>query len=356
MRLKEIRKQIKRLDYELVKLLNQRLELILRATRFGDKTVNEEEENEYRENLEQIPEGIADQQFISGLFNNIMEQCQRVRLMKQKLAAFQGEHGANSEVAVRAFDSKMVPVPCVKFVDVFDGVKQGYFDYGMVPVENSLEGGVVEVNDLLAKYDLYIVGETRLHIKHTLMTLADTDPRGIKVVYSHPQALAQCRQYISHHDFEVRPFYNTAGAAREISIARPKASAAIANKLCARIYDLKIVAENIQDENSNFTRFVMLAKKQQNQPGDKCSIVFSTQHECGALNKVLTIFARARVNLTRIESRPSRVEPGNFLFLVDFNGSTADKKITETLAAVKRISTMYKFLGCYNEAKQPAKV
>ncbi len=350
MELKDIRKQVKRLDYEMANLLNQRLELVLRSTRLRENPVDETEERELREHIEQIPPRLSDPDFFRDLFDRVLEESRRVRSVEQRLAGFQGEHGAYSEAAVRAYDDTFVPVPCMKFVDVFDGVKKGCFEYGMIPVENSLEGGVAENNDLLAKHDVFIVGEVKLHIRHALMALPETDPRGIKEVYSHPQALAQCRRYLAKNEYEARPFYNTAGAARMLSVNRPRASAAIANTLCAKIYDLKIIEEDIQDEDTNFTRFVLIGKEQRKEPGDKCTVVFSTPHECGALNRVLTVFAVAGINLTRIESRPSRKEPGNFVFHVDFQGSTAESRVTSTLENIQRITTMYKFLGCYPAA------
>jgi len=353
MDLQEIRKRIKRLDYDVVKLLNQRMELALRSTRLRENPVDEEEEKDFRENIRNFADGLVDKEFLDILFDKVMSRNRHAQMQDRALIGFQGEHGANSEVAAKEYDSQLVPIPCMKFVDVFDGVKDGFFDFGVVPVENSLEGGVVEVNDLLAKYDLHIVGETKIHINHVLMTLPETDYRGIKEVFSHPQALAQCKGFIARQNFEARPYYNTAGAANMLAVTRPRASAVIANKLCADIYNLKILKEGIQDENSNITRFVILSKKPNETVGNKCSIVFTTPHECGALNKVLSILSGAGINLTRVESRPSRTEPGNFFFLVDFNGSTTDPKIAETLAAVEKSTIMFKLLGCYNEAQQP---
>jgi prephenate dehydratase/chorismate mutase/prephenate dehydratase len=349
MEIKDIRKRIKRLDYEMIKILNQRIELALRSTRVRENGLTEEEEQEFLEHFEHMHEGLIGKEFGRSLFRDIMEESRRVLGQGRKLAAFQGEHGANSEAALKAYSREFAGIPCRKFVDVFDGLKQGWFDYGLVPVENSLEGGVTEVNDLLIQNDLFICGEVKLRINHALMTLEETDYRGVRVVYSHPQALAQCRGFISRNDLEELPFYNTAGAARMLAELRPKGSAVIANPLCADIYELKIIKENIEDNSSNFTRFVLLSKEPCRQ-GNKCSVVFITPDTCGALNKVLTILAEAGINMSRIESRPSRIEPGNFAFLVDFNGSIDEDRIARALEAVEKNTNMYKLLGCYPEA------
>jgi len=351
MEMKEIRERIKRLDYEVVKILNQRMELALRTMRLKENGLAEKEEQEFFENIEQMHEGIIGRQFGRKLFEDIMTESRRVQNRGSKLIGFQGEHGANSEVAARTYSKELAAIPNKKFVEVFDGVNRGWFDYGIVPVQNSLEGGVTEVNDLLIDNDLFICGEIRLRINHAFLTLKETDYRGIREVYSHPQALAQCRGFIERNNLEDRPYYNTAGAARMLSELRPKATAVIAHKLCAKIYDLDIIKENIEDDSSNITRFVVLTKQDCDLNGNKISIVFSTPHQCGSLNEVLSIFAEADINLTRIESRPSRKGPGNFAFLVDFNGSIKDPRIADALEAVKKKTVMYKYLGCYPEAQ-----
>lgn len=350
MQIKDIRKRIKRLDYEMIKILNQRMELALRSTRLQENGFSEAEEQEFLAHFEHMHEGLIGKEFGRNLFKDIMLETRRVKDHDYKLAAFQGEHGANSEAALKAYSREFAGIPQRKFVDVFDGVKQGRFDYGLVPVENSLEGGVTQVNDLLIRKDLYICGEVKLRINHALMTLEETDYRGVRQVYSHPQALAQCCGFIGRNHLEEIPFYNTAGAARMLAETRPKASAVIANPLCADIYELKIIKENIEDNSSNVTRFVLLSKEPSKE-GNKCSVVFITPDKCGALNRVLTILAQAGINMSRIESRPSRIQPGCFAFLVDFRGSIHEEPIARALQEVEKHTDMYKLLGCYPEAE-----
>ena len=245
----------------------------------------------------------------------------------------------------------MVSISCKEFSEVFKGVNSGIYDFGIVPVENTLGGIVGEVNDIMFKTDLHIVGAVDLKIHHALMTLHDIDHREIKTVYSHPQALAQCREFLIRNKLEPSPFYDTAGAARWLTEKQPKGSAVIASKLAGDLYNLKIVKENIEDHEVNRTRFLILAKEaiSKDMAGEKCSIVFSTKDKAGVLYEILNIFAEKNINLTRIESVPSR--PGEYAFFVDFIGSSSDKPVSEVINQVKTRTSNFRFLGCYSEKK-----
>jgi prephenate dehydratase/chorismate mutase/prephenate dehydratase len=329
------------------------MEFALKTRNLKETVTDNKRETEVLENVCRFPQSLIHKDFSQKLFTEIIAESKKLQEKDVTLIGFQGEHGANSEAAARAFDSQPVPIPCPEFIDVFEGLEQGIFDLGIVPVENSLEGAVTEVNDLLITIDspFKVVGEIKLRIDHCLLTLKDTDYREIKVVYSHPQALAQCRGFISRNKLEARPFYDTAGAARMLSSNRPNAAAAIAGKLCADLYDLEVIKEGIQDDPANFTRFLVIAKEHNGVEGDKCSITFSTRHEAGALYEILSLFSDAGINLTRIESRPLRNDPGNYAFLLDFKGSDKDDTLRGILDTVKEKSVTYKFLGNYMEAQ-----
>jgi prephenate dehydratase/chorismate mutase/prephenate dehydratase len=303
-------------------------------------------------NIHRYSQGLINQSFSEKLFSEIIAQSKRIQQQDFKSIGFQGEHGAYGEAAALKFDRTMVPLPCREFRDVFDDVRDGQIDFGIVPVENSLEGAVGEVNDLLVETDIKIVGEEILPIHHALLSLPETDYREIKVVYSHPQALAQCRGFLSRNNLEPIPFYDTAGAARMISDMRPKAAAAIAHKSCAELYNLEIIKEEIEDDKSNFTRFLILASRCNIGTigsGNKCSIIFSTKHEAGTLFAVLKVFSDAGINLTRIESRPIRNDPGKYAFFLDFQGSDRERKVISSLDEVRQKTIMFKSLGCYKE-------
>jgi prephenate dehydratase/chorismate mutase len=351
MELEEARKKIDLIDSGIIKMLSERMELALRAGKLKDQIFDPEREKKVIANVISRSHGVLRAGFSEKLFRDIIAESKHLQERGLTLMGFQGEHGAFGEVASNQFNRDMIPIPCREFVDVFNGVANNQIDLGIVPVENSLEGAVTQVNDLLIESDLKIVGEVRIPISHCLLTLPDTDYREIKVVYSHPQALAQCRGFLQRNNLEPRPYYDTAGAAKMLSRDMPKASAAIANRLCAELYNLQVIKENIEDHASNTTRFVVLSNKSNPDGGNKCSLIFATEHRAGKLFNILKLFADAEINLTRIESRPLRSEPGNYAFLLDFQGNDRDEKIINLLEMVKQKTILYKFLGSYEEAK-----
>ncbi len=345
--LKAIRHGIDLIDSEIMGLLNRRMELAVRSTRFKSTVSDPGREEQVLDNVRRLSHNLVRKEFSERLYKSVFEESKALQDRNLRLIGFQGEHGAYSEVASLAYDASLTPVSCKEFIEVFDEVSAGQLDFGMVPVENSLEGAVTQVNDLLIETELEIVGEISIPVHHCLLVLPETEYRDLKVVYSHPQALAQCRDFISRHRLEPRPFYDTAGAAKMLSDDRPEAAAVIASKLCAELYNLEVINENIEDHPSNSTRFIVLSRKKADAPGDKCSIVFSVKHEAGALFDVLKRFSDAQINLTRIESRPARNNLGNYVFFADFEGSDQDKKVADALAEVKEEAMNYKFLGCY---------
>lgn len=352
----KLRKKIDLIDFEIIKLVNQRMEHTLRTRRLKQNILDRGREQEIMAAIRRHSRGLIKPEFSSKLFSDIISESKRLQGQHLKLVGFQGEHGAYGEVAIRSVDPALVPIPCPEFADVFDEVLNGQLDYGLVPVENSLEGAVTQVNDLLVEADaskIKIVGEIKIPIRHCLLALPGADPREIKVVYSHPQALAQCRQFLHERQLELRPYYDTAGAAMMLSDERPRTAAAIANKLCAELYNLQVLFENIEDNRSNTTRFLLLAKEENKEAGNKCSIIFSTEHKAGSLFAVLKLFSDAGLNLTRIESRPIRNDPGKYAFLLDFQGSSRDQKVIDTIEKAKKETVVFKFLGCYQEASLP---
>ncbi|MCX8022086.1 MAG: prephenate dehydratase [Syntrophorhabdaceae bacterium] len=347
-----IRQRIDMIDGEILGLLNQRMELALRAKRFKKSITDEEREREVFKFVRSFSHNTLTPQFSERLYREIIEESKRIQERDLKIIGFQGEHGAFSEVASLQYDPSLVPVACKEFYQVFYEVETGLLDYGIVPVENSLEGAVTQVNDLLIETKLKIVGEINIPIHHALLTLPDVEYRDLKVVYSHPQALAQCREFILRHKLEARPYYDTAGAAKMLARERPEACGVIASRLCADLYRLEVIKESIEDHPSNMTRFIVLSKHQEVEEGDKCSIIFSVKHEAGALFSVLRLFSEANINLTRIESRPTRNNLGSYIFFSDFEGSDKDPKVKEVLKKIRENTITCKFLGCYKSHKE----
>jgi prephenate dehydratase/chorismate mutase/prephenate dehydratase len=352
MDLEELRVRLDRIDAEVLKLLNARMEMGLRTRKLKPGAADPKREEEVLENARKNSGTLLRPEFCEKLFREIVAESRSLQEKNMVLAAFQGERGAYGESAARAYCPSAVPISCAEFADVFSGVEKGQLDLGVVPVENSLEGAVTQVNDLLVETSLSIAGEVNIPVHHCLLALPETDYREIKVVYSHPQALAQCRGFISRNRLEPRPYYDTAGAALMLSSGRPKAAAVIASSLCARLYGLEVLKENIEDHESNSTRFLVLSREPAAGKGNKCSVIFSTAHKAGALFSVLRAFSEAKINLTRIESRPIRNEPRKYAFLLDFQGNPSDPAVAGALEKVRKETTMYKFLGCYKEASQ----
>jgi prephenate dehydratase/chorismate mutase len=348
-----LRQNIDRIDFELLKLIKTRMELALKTRKFKADVVDSRREEEVinRVILRSKALGLLSPEFTEHLFTKIIAESKQLQSEGYQLVGFQGEHGAYSEVAARKYNLDLVYIPCIEFADVFEGVEEEYLDLGVVPVENSLGGAITQVNELLIETDLKIISEVKIPVHHCLLTLPETDYREIRVVYSHPQALTQCRNFLNRNHLEARPYYDTAGAARMLGMERPKATAAIASELCAEIYGLEVIKENIEDHEENKTRFLVLSKHELDNPGTKCSIIFSAAHRAGALFAVLRIFAEAGINLTRIESMPNREDPGNYYFFLDFEGNVKDEKVKNALEAVIKNTIMYKFLGCYRGVK-----
>jgi prephenate dehydratase/chorismate mutase/prephenate dehydratase len=352
MNLDAIRKRIDLIDLEILQLLNNRMELAVRTRRFKGYVTDAKREQEIFDKVKRLSHNLLKPAFSERLYQQIIVQSKEIQEQQYDLIGFQGEHGAYSEVASLAFDKNLIPIPCREFHEVFQDVAAGRLDLGMVPVENSLEGAVTQVNDLLIETELRIIGEINIPVHHSLLSLPETEYRDLKVVYSHPQALAQCRGFIARHGLEPRPFYDTAGAAKMLAKDRYEAAGVIANRLCADLYHLDIIQENIEDHPSNTTRFVVLSKDGVVENGDKCSVLFSLKHEAGALFAVLKIFSDGAINLTRIESRPARNKPGNYVFFSDFEGSEKDERVIHALKALKEKTIGFKFLGCYRSYKE----
>ncbi len=349
MSLEEIRKNIDSIDSQIMQLLNNRMEQVLLAKKFKTEIEDNEREKEVLDRIGQNSTGLINAEFMEKVYVEIIKESKRLQQNNFELIAFQGEHGAYGEVASREWNRDLIPFPCNTFAEVFDGVQSGRYEYGIVPVENTLGGSVAQVNQLLINTDLHVVGAVELLVHHCLLALPGTDHREIRTIYSHPQALSQCRQFLLRNKLEPVQYSDTAGAAKMLAEKRPKRAAAIASKLAANLYHLEIIKEKIEDLDRNMTRFLVLSREENREKGDKCSIVFATEHKAGTLFSVLHSFAKKSISLTRIESIPN--EPGDYAFFLDFEGSNKNDKVVEALNDVKKITTNFKFMGCYKERR-----
>ena len=267
--------------------------------------------------------------------------------------SFQGERGAYSESAVYSFFGFSAQVtPCRNLSDVFESVKKEETPYGVVPIENSIEGSVNQTYDLFLKYDLKVCGETVLKINHCLITNPKTELDSIKVIYSHPQALAQCRNFLEHLGCDLIPTYDTAGSVKMITEKKLINAGAVASEKAAEIYGMKVLVKGIEDNPNNYTRFFVLSKHDSPPSSqDKTSIIFSVKHVPGALYHVLEEFVTADINLTKIESRPTKLKPWEYNFYLDFEGHRSERRCQEALKGLKKKSVFVKVLGSYPKAR-----
>jgi prephenate dehydratase len=269
--------------------------------------------------------------------------------------AFQGVAGAYSEEASRQyFGPEVESVSCRTLDEIFFIVESGDTDYAMLPVENAVAGSVTRSYELLMEHDLRVHAETILRVRHMLLALPDTKLEDLKRVRSHPQALAQCQRYLSRHGLASEPTFDTAGSARDLATNPEPGIGAIASALASELYGLEILDRDIQDFSFNYTRFFVLSldappRAQRN----KTSIVFTTPHHPGALYECLGEFAKRRINLAKIESRPRLNRPWQYIFYLDFEGHSQDPECEAALMGLLRRSSFVKLLGSYPAATTP---
>lgn len=270
--------------------------------------------------------------------------------------AFQGEPGANSEEAVlRLFGEHVEAVPCPDLAQTFDAVVRHRAGGAVVPVENSQAGSINETYDLLLKHDLFIVGEYDLRVRHCLMVPRGTSLEQVKQAYSHPQALAQCDAYLRSHGIEPVVYGDTAGSAKMVAETRPAGAGAIAPRRAANLYGLAVLAEGIETNPNNYTRFLVLDPSPAPRgPRSKTSIVFVVENKPGTLYQALGALATRSINLAKIESRPGRQRPWEYVFYVDVDGHVDDDAMRAALADLKRHTSMLRVLGSYPKAEPPA--
>ena len=355
MNLDDLRKKIDELDTRIVDLFAERVktaEEIGQGKQAKNKLI-EDRERELRV-LKNVRDMARDRDIspsdVETIYQHVIDACKKIQAVA---VAFQGETGAyTEEAAFRFFGKSTQSHPYETLDEVFEAVEAGDAPFAVVPVENSLEGSITRAYDLLLDSPLMICGEIELRISHCLIAGAEVGLDKIKIVYSHPQALGQCRGFLKHLDCELVPASDTAGSAKMIKERGLTDSAAIASARAAEIYGMKIIAREIEDNPHNFTRFFILSKEDSVPTGnDKTSIVFSLKHKPGALYDCLRVFASRNINLTKLESRPTRHQPWEYNFYMDFAGHRQEKDVVEALEKLEESSIFVKILGSYPKAR-----
>jgi prephenate dehydratase len=269
--------------------------------------------------------------------------------------AFQGEPGAYSELAAfKYFGREIETIPCETFDNVFTAVSHEGDEtiYGLLPIENSLAGSIHRNYDLMLRHELHIVGEYHLRVSHCLMVLPGVKIEDVQRVHSHPQALAQCEVNLDRMGIKRVAESDTAGSARLLRERNDKQAAALASRRAAEVYDLEVLADQMEDNPANYTRFLALAQfpleVDNPQEGDyKTSIVFSLHNQPGVLFKALSVFALRDIDLTKIESRPIPGQLWEYIFYIDFAGHSNDKVGARAISNLKEFAPFLRTLGSY---------
>jgi prephenate dehydratase len=267
--------------------------------------------------------------------------------------AFQGERGAFGDEAVQIFFKQdgvtPDPVPYRTFADVFRAVSAGEVAYGLVPVENSQAGSINDTYDLLRQHDLFVSGEISLPVNHCLLCLPGQQLSDIKRVISHPQALAQSDVFLRELGVEIVATYDTAGSAKMIQEQHLEGVAAVASATAGELYQLEVLARGIQTIKDNHTRFIVLSREPASRrPGNaKTMLVMATAHQPGSLYRCLGVLASNDINLIKLESRPSRLRPWEYVFYLDFEGHRDDPHVRNALADLAGNTIFCKVLGSF---------
>lgn len=345
-----IRKKIDQVDAKLVALLNDRASL---AQSIGHtKSLNSEEvyapgrEKEILYRVSQLSRGPLSDQAIRSIYREVISAC---RSLEGRLRiAFFGADATYSHLAAREkFGSTAALLPTASIGEVFQEVSQGRVSFGVVPIENSTEGVVAHTLDLLVDSDLKICAEVFLDIHHYLLSRSGR-AEDIQKIASHPQALAQCRRWLAGR-FPGIPVEEVASTAHAAMLAAADNTVgAISSALAKEVYDLQVVAAKIEDQSNNITRFLVLGSKETRPSGDdKTSLAFSAKDKPGVLHRLLQPFAKSRINLTKIESRPLKNKPWEYIFFIDLKGHKEEKRVKKAIRDLEKNCLFIKILGSY---------
>ena len=373
--LMECRDRLDTIDREIVRLFEERMQVCGDVAEYkisvGKAVYDAEREKQKLAAVKALAHSEFNKEAVEELFSQLMTISRRYqhgilashgvtepiafreveKLQKDGVrVVFQGVEGAYSHAAVRAFfggtaDAYHVP----EFEDTMKEVEAGRADYAVLPIENSTAGFIIGNYDLLAKYKNYIVGEVYIPVEHMLLGLSEAELADIRTVYSHPQGLLQCADYLNaHKDWKQVSVLNTAVAARKVMAEKDKSQAAVASRTAGELYGLKELASSINDAKGNTTRFLILAREAvYEKAAGKLSIVFEIPHVSGSLYNSLGNIMFNGVNMTMIESRPVPQKPFEYRFFVDIEGNLSDASVKNALTGIRAEAQMMRILGNY---------
>ena len=373
--LEDYRVEIDKIDREITQLLEKRMNVAKAISKYKmennmqifhpdrEKMVIEKNKG-YLENKEY-------EELVESFYDNLMYLS---RLVQQKeiypenkiytkpykndrenlVVGYQGVAGSfGNEAMLKYFKNIKEAKSYEKFEEVFKAVESGEIEYGILPVENSSTGGIGTVEDLLKEYNLYIVGEECIKISQNLVGIKGATVDDIKEVYSHPQGFEQSTKFFDKHkNYNLIPYSNTAISAKLVSDLKDKSKAAIASERAAKLYDLKIIKKDVNDLKNNYTRFIVIGRDLEcDETCDKVSILFSVEDTSGGLYNLIRDIKEFGLNMSKIESRPNRNNPWNYILFVDFDGNLFDENIKQAVNVIARNSKYFKLLGCYRDIK-----
>ena len=373
--LEDYRVEIDKIDREITQLLEKRMNVAKAISKYKmennmqifhpdrEKMVIEKNKG-YLENKEY-------EELVESFYDNLMYLS---RLVQQKeiypenkiytkpykndrenlVVGYQGVAGSfGNEAMLKYFKNIKEAKSYEKFEEVFKAVESGEIEYGILPVENSSTGGIGTVEDLLKEYNLYIVGEECIKISQNLVGIKGATVDDIKEVYSHPQGFEQSTKFFDKHkNYNLIPYSNTAISAKLVSDLKDKSKAAIASERAAKLYDLKIIKKDVNDLKNNYTRFIVIGRDLEcDETCDKVSILFSVEDTSGGLYNLIRDIKEFGLNMSKIESRPNRNNPWNYIIFVDFDGNLFDENIKQAVNVIARNSKYFKLLGCYRDIK-----
>lgn len=378
MELTDYRGQLDKIDSELLKLFAERMEIAAEIAAWKKENNMpvldlRREKEKLRTLEEQSPEELKE--YTASLFSLIMElsRSRQNRLLhptspetesieralketpqlfpETAMVACQGVEGAYSGIACE----KLFVRPSVFYFSTFDAVfsaiEKGLCRYGVIPVENSTAGTVNQVYDLMRKHDFRIVRSVRVKVDHNLLVKPGTKLADISEIYSHPQAIAQCADFLqSLKNVKVIPCENTAVAAKMAAEAQEPGIAALSSRACSKLYGLEILRSDVQDSGNNYTRFICISKNLEIYPGaNRTSLMMVLPHEPGSLYRLLSRFNALGINLTKLESRPMPERSFEFMFYFDFETSVYSPRFVQLMGELKDLSEEYEYLGSYSE-------
>jgi len=354
MSLEELRERIDELDHQLVQLLNERARVVVEIGKLKNKTDKPvyapDREKEVFARIAEANKGPLPDRCMVAIWRELMSGS--FVLERPLRIGYLGPGGSFSHTAAMLkFGQSVEYEPLADIASIFDEVSKGHCDLGLAPVENTMGGGVIETLDALIDSDVKVCAEVLMAIHHSL--LGNCSLEEIEKIYSKPEVFAQCRNWLSatFKEAQTIPVASTAKAA-QVAADEPRA-AAIGSVMAAELYGLRIICENIEDIASNITRFLVISREDAKPTGeDKTAILFSTAHKAGALADVLDVFKRYNINLTNIESRPSRKRQWEYYFFVDFSGHRTEDRVREGLEEARKHCLQLSILGSFPRAME----